>query len=100
MDNVNIKMQRHNCDTRKHKRDLFFHPIEYCLGPRSSGVIFDGSIINISGSGMAMYSTRRLEEGDDIEIMTTLPVPYQKATARWVVEYSQDFYKIGLAFIG
>jgi len=100
MDNIKVKMQRHDYGTRRHKRDLFFHPIEYCLGPRSAGDICDGSIINISGSGMGMYTARRLEEGNHIEIMTALPVPYQKATARWVVEYSQDFYKIGLEFIG
>jgi len=85
-------------DKRRHKRHLFFHKIEYCLGPRSYYDICNGSSINISESGMCMYTIRRLDEGEDIEIMTALPLPYQKATTRWVVKYSHDLYKVGLAF--
>jgi hypothetical protein len=87
-------------DRRRDKRDLFFQEIEYCLGTSSPDDIFEGSIVDISESGMRMFTARPLEEGEDIEIMTALllPLPYRKATTRWVVKYSQDLYKIGLAF--
>lgn len=91
-------MLRDIYDKRRYKRHLFFHKIEYCLGPRSYYDIYNGSSINISESGMCMYTSRRLEEGVDIEIMNGLPFPYQKATTRWVVKQYQDLYKIGLAF--
>lgn len=96
---IGVKMQRDSYDKRRHKRHLYFHKIEYCLGSCSPDDICHGSIINISESGMCMYTVRRLEEGEDIEIMNSLPVPYQKATTRWVVKYFQDLYKIGLEFI-
>jgi len=92
-------MSHYSYDKRRHRRHLFFHKIEYCLGPRSYYDICNGSSINISESGMCMYTVRRLDEGEDIEIMTALPLPYQKATTRWVVKYSHDLYKVGLAFI-
>jgi hypothetical protein len=41
----------------------------------------------------------QLDEGEDIEIINALPVPYQKATIRWVVKYFHDLYKVGVAFI-
>jgi hypothetical protein len=91
-------MPHDSYDKRRHKRHLCFHKIEYCLGPRSPDKISDGSITNISESGMCMFTARRLEEGEDIEIITALLLPYQKATTRWAVKYSQDLYKIGLAF--
>ena len=87
-------MPRDSHDKRRHERHLFLHHIEY----RSPHIIADGSIINISESGMCIYTDIRLEEGDDIEILTAPLLRYQKATTRWVVKYNQDLYKIGLAF--
>ena len=92
-------MKHYGHDKRRHTRHLFFHTIEYCSGPPSPDAVCHGSSINISESGMCMYSTRQLGEGEDIEIMNALPVPYRKATTRWVVRYFQDLYKIGLVFI-
>ncbi len=46
-----------------------------------------------------MYTVGPLDEGEDIEIMTALPVPYQKASIRWVVKYFHDLYKMGVVFI-
>jgi hypothetical protein len=96
---MGVKMPRAGYDKRKHQRHLFFHKLEYCSVPRSPDDISQGSIINISESGLCMYTARQLAEGDDIEIMNALPVPYQKANIRWVVKYFHDLYKIGLAFI-
>ncbi|MFI5295793.1 MAG: PilZ domain-containing protein [Thermodesulfovibrionales bacterium] len=92
-------MPRDIYDKRRHRRHLFFHKIEYCSGPCSPGDTCHGSVINISESGMCMYTDRRHDEGEDIEILNAFPVPYQKATIRWVVKYFHDLYKIGLAFI-
>jgi hypothetical protein len=55
--------------------------------------------VNINEFGMCVYTFDLLTEGDTIEIKNALPVPYKRATVRWVKAYSGNFYKIGLMFI-
>jgi len=85
---------------RRHRRQLFFTNIEYCLSFLLPGEVYLGSNINISDSGMCMYTYRRLYEGDDIKINNALPIPHQRATVRWTKRYADDFYKVGLEFVG
>jgi hypothetical protein len=58
-----------------------------------------GAAVNISDSGMCVYAFDCFKEGETIEMVKNILVPYRKATVRWVKECYEDFYKIGIAFI-
>jgi hypothetical protein len=86
-------------DKRKNERRIFSDNIEFSLCPPSPPRTLVGSCVNISDYGMCIYTFEQLNEGETIEIRDALPVPYKRATVRWVRAYSGNFYKIGLAFI-
>ncbi len=80
---------RHTCNT----------VIEFRLNSGRAGKTFIGAGVNISDLGMCIYTFDRLHEGETIEIIKNFPVPYRKATVRWVKECCEDFYKIGITFV-
>jgi len=83
---------------RKHPRNPYGNVIKFCVNPRSPSKTFIGVSINISDSGMCLYTSDILHEGETILIQEELPVKYRKATVIWVKYYRQDFYKVGLMF--
>jgi len=86
-------------DKRKNERRIFSDNIEFSLSPPAAQKRMVGSCVNISEYGMCIYTFDHLDEGETIEIKDTLPVPYKRATVRWVKVYSGNFYKVGLTFI-
>jgi hypothetical protein len=92
-------MPFHGNNRRRDQRHLFFTNIEYYISSPLPEEMYLGSNINMSDSGMCMYTYRRLNEGDHIRIKNALPVPHQKAAVRWTKRYSEDFFKVGLEFI-
>jgi hypothetical protein len=88
-------------EKRRNPRQAFTDNIEFCLSSRSpdSNKTFLGACVNINEFGMCIYTFDCVNEGETIEIKTTLPVPYDRAEVRWVKTYSGNFYKVGLMFI-
>ncbi len=84
---------------REYARRAFSDTIEYRVTDRFHDKIFLGAAVNISESGMCIYTFDRLAEGETIEINKRLPVACKKATVKWVKAYSGDFYKVGLRFV-
>jgi hypothetical protein len=82
---------------RRHQRKIYVSAFAYRLPSRSSEIFF-GVTSNISDSGMCIYSDARPKEGESIEFRSSLPVPYPKATVRWVKDDVDGIYKMGLMF--
>jgi hypothetical protein len=86
---------------RKHQRHAYLQFITFF--PLGSEVA-DGSrraiCVNLSDSGMRMYTPDRLRKGQVILFNDPLPVQWPKATVRWVKEYRMTgrFYKSGIMF--
>ena len=79
---------RHVCDTTLEFR--------LCLSPARTYI---GAGVNISDTGMCIYTFEPFKEGDEIEIVKKIPIPHRKAVVCWVKECCEDFYKIGITFV-
>ena len=86
-------------NTRRHLRHIYSDNIEFCLDYSSAGTRLHGISVNISDSGIGLYTFAPIYAGQTVTFETTLPVPYQKAAVMWVQKRGEDFYKVGLNFI-
>ncbi len=59
---------------------------------------FIGLGLNMSKSGMCLYTTDNLYEGEEISVQEKLSAKYQKATVTWVKNYHLGFSRVGLTF--
>lgn len=84
-------------ERRRHPRHAYCEKIEFCLISHSLKMLL-GAPIDISDSGMCIYTFDELVVGDSLEMRNALPVPYLKATVRWVKDYSGNYYKAGIMF--
>jgi hypothetical protein len=82
----------------KHDRCYVNSPVEYVLDPFSADEVFEGTIDNISESGMCLITSRPLREGQEITIKSLLFLPSQTAVVCWI-EPQDDSYRIGLKFV-
>ena len=85
---------------RRHGRSNYLGTIRYCLNPHSDGRVLIGSGIDVSESGMCMFSSYPLKKDQGIIIKSKLPVPHQRAKVRWVKELGENWYQVGLEFSG
>jgi hypothetical protein len=83
---------------RKHRRLHFLSSVQYCMTSNADNGIMFGAGVDISNSGMCMYTSCPLEKDQVIVIKNTLPVPYQTAQVKWVKECTANRYKVGLIF--
>jgi hypothetical protein len=72
--------------------------VEYVLDPFNADEVFEGTIDNISESGMCLLTSQSLTEGQEITIKSLLFLPSQTAVVCWV-EPGDNEYKIGLKFL-
>ncbi len=86
-------------DRRKHTRKSYGNVIKFTVNPRSTSETLIGVSINISDSGICLYTSDSLQVGESILIQEHLPVRYQKARVVWVKNYHREFYKVGLMFL-
>ena len=87
-------------EKRKHPRNPYCNVIKFCVNPCSPDKTFIGVSINISDSGICLYTFDNLHTGEVILIQEKLPVKYRKATVIWAKNYQREFYKVGLMFHG
>jgi hypothetical protein len=86
-------------ERRRHQRRPHADNIEFCLIPSDLTTILRGISIDISDSGMCLYTFTPMNTGQNILIKNFLPVPYQKATIRWVKKHTEGLYRVGLLLI-
>lgn len=85
-------------ELRRHERRHYLGAVRYCLNPHPDGSLLVGSGIDVSDSGMSMFSSYPLKRGQGVIIKTKLPVPHQRATVRWIRELNENWYQVGLEF--
>jgi hypothetical protein len=81
----------------KHDRCYMNSSVEYVLDPFNTDEIFEGTIDNISESGMCLLTSHPLTEGQEITIKSLLFLPSQTAVVCWT-EPQNDGYRVGLKF--
>jgi len=87
-------------DKRKHRRqDFSYAVVEYVLNSNTTHETFIGFTLNVSISGLCLYTSKLLEEGQEITIKSTIPSTSKTAIVRWIEKYDDVFYKIGLVFV-
>jgi len=85
-------------ERRKHPRRAYCEKIQFCQISRFPNKLFPGASVDISDSGMRIYTLDKLVVGDSLEIKTALPVPFLKATVKWVEDCAGVYYKAGIMF--
>ena len=85
---------------RKHQRQDNPYPVvEYVLNPDTTHETFVGFILNVSGSGLCLYTSKLLNVEQEIIIKSNFPVSFKTATVRWIEKYDEVFYRVGLEFV-
>jgi hypothetical protein len=87
-------------ELRRHRRNNYLGTVHYCLNSHSDGQVLIGSGIDVSDSGMSMFSSYPLKKGQEIVIKNRIPVPHQTATVKWVKELGENWYQVGIEFNG
>ncbi len=86
-------------ERRRHRRYRYSGNLEFFSNPLTPSRTRSGLSVDISSSGMCLYTFfKPLNEGEDIAFKDALPVSYQKGTVRWVKQYAEDFYGVGVMF--
>lgn len=86
---------------RKYRRYPYLQFITFfSLGPQVSEGSRRAICVNLSDSGMCIYTPDRLSKGQALLFNDPLPVKRPKATVRWVKEHplTGSFYKSGIMF--
>lgn len=86
-------------ERRRYRRSIFPSTIEYEIKAEGRGETFKGVAVNISESGLCLYTSGVLKEGQEIAIMSVLPVSSRTAAVRWSKILNTDVCKIGLMFV-
>jgi len=82
-------------DKRKEQRTLLFTPIEFFAGDEEDEIV-SGVIVNLSDSGMNIFSYVPLSEGQEITIISPLHIQHKEFIVQWTRKYLDDFYMVGL----
>ena len=87
-------------ERRKEPRHLHYSSVKF-KSPRDGNddELLDGTVINISSSGLCIYSFVPLSEGQKITIMDDLPTKHRNFTVRWSNKWLEDFFVAGLEAI-
>ncbi|GBD99253.1 hypothetical protein BMS3Abin07_01288 [bacterium BMS3Abin07] len=95
--------RRYN-NKRKESRHVFSATFEYKVlnnGKRNPGNRpLKGVSLNVSKSGLCMYTRGPIEEGQKLIITKSdLPVSSDTAVVKWIRKVNNELYKTGLMFI-
>jgi hypothetical protein len=84
---------------RGQRKEFSYIVLEFVLHPDTAYEIFVGYSLNLSDSGMCIYTSTVLKTGQEIILKSDQPRLYKKAAVRWVERYDSFFYKVGLEFV-
>lgn len=88
-----------NIEKRRHARRAFCDRIRCRVRTASSERTISCVGDDISEAGLCIYTRYGLSEGDHLDIIEPLPVPYHQATVRWTKRFPGGFQKAGLMFV-
>ena len=92
-------MQFDGLEKRRHPRHEYREIIECRLNlPFPPKIIFCPSV-NLSESGVCIYTSHLLNEGTRVEISNLRTDSHQKAVVMWVSKRDEGFYKTGFMFL-
>ncbi len=89
-------MPLNGIERRKEPRHPYFSSIKFASRSEKGEEILIGTTINISNSGLCIYSYVRLEVGQEIIILSAFPNRHRTYTVRWVNRLLDDFFMVGL----
>ena len=84
---------------RKDDRKDYPHEIEFVTDPLTTYEVFKAVAVNISKSGLCIYTSIPLSEGQEITIKSEIPADSQTAIVRWIQKLNDFYYKVGLKFV-
>ena len=85
-------------EERPHPRNPYEEFLEICMHSRPHQDTLLAISANISDAGACLYTFKPLKKGEGLLFKSNLPVPYHKATVRWVKQCSQSIYRVGVLF--
>lgn len=83
---------------RRHLRYGFVYSVDYVLNEENKETVSSGVTIDISNSGLCLYTKNCLKKGQEILIKSVLPVYSENAVVRWVQSVDESSYKVGVEF--
>lgn len=92
-------MSSDSMEQKPHPRSPYEEYLDICMHcrPQQDSLLAIGS--NISDSGACIYTFKPLKEGEGLLFKSNLPVPYRKATVRWVKQCNRSIYRVGVMFV-
>jgi c-di-GMP-binding flagellar brake protein YcgR len=91
-------MTNKHIERRKHNRFPYPEKINYVCVNDDTPDILKGITVNISDAGICLYLFKNHTEGQEITILTDLPIPPRKATIRWIKNFRERFFTAGIMF--
>ncbi|MGE5893824.1 MAG: PilZ domain-containing protein [bacterium] len=87
-------------DKRRHKRRVFTTTVQYAVTqPAVSDTLSKGVTVNISSTGLCLYTFSSHKEGQQVKIYNGVPLHIEEeAVIRWVKKLNRHLYKIGCEF--
>jgi len=82
-------------EKRGEPRRLVYYTTKFDLNPENTSHL-RGVIINISNSGLCIFSPNSLTRGQEIVIKAPLPLLDERFIVRWSNELLDDFFMVGL----
>jgi hypothetical protein len=100
MDSSNLKgaVNEMTEQRKHHRKDFSYGILEYSLNLDNNSETYIGFTLNLSDSGVCLYTAKHLREGQEIIIKSNFPAISERATICWVEKYDSFFYKMGLKF--
>lgn len=89
-------MSAESIDRRSEPRHTYFSSIEFALQTEHGEELLIGTSINISNSGLCIYSYVPLSVGQEITIKNAFPSRNRTYTVRWMNRLLDDFFMVGL----
>jgi len=89
-------MSLNGIERRSETRHPYFHSVEFSSPSEQGEELLIGTTINISNSGLCLYSYVPLREGQEITIKGAFRAGHRTYTVRWVNKLLEDFFMVGL----
>ena len=95
------KKSNHLTENRRkdQRKEFSYIVLEFVMHPDTTYEIYVGYTLNISDTGMCIYTSAVLKTGQELILKSDEPRLYKKAAVRWVDRYDSYFYKVGLEFV-
>jgi hypothetical protein len=93
-----LKTEEMPFDKRRHRRRNTVSAVEYDVASLIADETFDGVIVNDSESGLCMLTTTPLLDNEKIILRNAKYSIPQIASVRWINNYNNLYYRVGLEF--